>query len=207
MWRLALIAWPPYIDVFLILIIPFLCQSSVKCNVSNPNLGLICGRIFTFLPSELTIRLGGEKSQERGKKDYQNIKRNPNFTPLTVWRRGKKTSCSTVPDTAVLPYARCFFPLLTPYNFSVFSPSNSGIWILETAFFSRMNVSHASVHPVEDPPPTDAINAPRVRMKDFQGTPGTTGGLSLRCCQFLFAAIALCVMVTTSDFSSVTAFW
>ena len=24
--------------------------------------------------------------------DYQNIKRNPNFTPLTVWRRGKKTS-------------------------------------------------------------------------------------------------------------------
>ncbi|RVW38840.1 hypothetical protein CK203_074170 [Vitis vinifera] len=34
-----------------------------------------------------------------------------------------------------------------------------------------MNVSHASVHPVEDPPPTDAINAPRVRMKDFQGTP------------------------------------
>ncbi|XP_021905637.1 CASP-like protein 5A2 [Carica papaya] len=69
-----------------------------------------------------------------------------------------------------------------------------------------MNVSHASVHPVEDPPTTEGGNAPRVRMKDIQGMPGTPGGLTLRLCQFMFAVAALCVMATTSDFPSVTAF-
>ncbi|KAA8539314.1 hypothetical protein F0562_026006 [Nyssa sinensis] len=68
-------------------------------------------------------------------------------------------------------------------------------------------MSHPSVHPLEDPPLTDAANnAPRVRMKDIQGMPGTPAGLVLRLCQFGFAAVALCVMTTTSDFPSVTAF-
>lgn len=72
-----------------------------------------------------------------------------------------------------------------------------------------MNVSHPSVHPLEAPPLTGADNdaPPRVRMKDIQGMPGTVGGLMLRCCQFAFAVVALCVMATTSDFPSVTAFW
>uniref|UniRef100_A0A2P2LNK0 CASP-like protein n=1 Tax=Rhizophora mucronata TaxID=61149 RepID=A0A2P2LNK0_RHIMU len=75
-----------------------------------------------------------------------------------------------------------------------------------------MSVSHASVHPVEDPPSTEAAgnnqnnNAPRVRMKEIQGMPGTEGGFALRVCQFVFAATALVVMATTSDFPSVTAF-
>lgn len=76
-----------------------------------------------------------------------------------------------------------------------------------------MSVSHASVHPVpvEAPPlQTEGANVPPaigVRMKDIQGMPGTIGGLSLRLAQFIFAIVALCVMVTTSDFPSVTAFW
>ncbi|KAJ9178116.1 hypothetical protein P3X46_010027 [Hevea brasiliensis] len=73
-----------------------------------------------------------------------------------------------------------------------------------------MNVSHASVHPVEDPPTTGGgnnnNNAPIVRMKDIQGMPGTKGGLVLRVFQFFFAAAALAVMASTSDFPSVTAF-
>ncbi|XAR59973.1 hypothetical protein NMG60_11033175 [Bertholletia excelsa] len=70
-----------------------------------------------------------------------------------------------------------------------------------------MNVSHPSVHPVESPSQlTEAENVPRVRMKDIQGMPGTIGGLVLRFGQFVFAAVALCVMATTSDFPSVTAF-
>lgn len=78
-------------------------------------------------------------------------------------------------------------------------------------------MSHATVHPVEDLPTTNGGgdhdgggggggNAPRVRMKDLQGMPGTPGGLALRLCQFLFAVAALCVMATTKDFPSVTAF-
>lgn len=75
-----------------------------------------------------------------------------------------------------------------------------------------MNVSHASVHPVEVVPTTEGGgdqngNGPRVRMKDIQGMPGTAGGLSLRVSQFVFAAAALAVMASTSDFPSVTAFW
>lgn len=71
-----------------------------------------------------------------------------------------------------------------------------------------MSVSHASIHPVEDPTTTDGgnNNAPRVRMKDIQGMPGTKGGLALRLSQFIFAATALSVMASTSDFPSVTAF-
>ncbi|XP_030542485.2 CASP-like protein 5A2 [Rhodamnia argentea] len=70
-------------------------------------------------------------------------------------------------------------------------------------------MSRPSVHPVEAPPVTNGgaqNNGPRVRMKDVQGMPGTRGGLVLRLCQFAFAAISLCVMATTSDFPSVTAF-
>jgi len=78
-----------------------------------------------------------------------------------------------------------------------------------------MNVSHASIHPVEEVPTTDGgvavaeqnVNVPMVRMKDIQGMPGTIGGLSLRVSQFVFAAAALSVMASTSDFPSVTAFW
>ncbi|KAL5998361.1 hypothetical protein ACLOJK_009301 [Asimina triloba] len=72
-----------------------------------------------------------------------------------------------------------------------------------------MNASRPTVHPVEAPPLiTDgaANEAPRVRMKDIQGMPGTAGGLVLRLCQFVFAALALGVMASTSDFTSVTAF-
>lgn len=74
--------------------------------------------------------------------------------------------------------------------------------------FEAMNVSHPSVHPIEAPPLTDGANdLPRVRMKDIQGMPGTPGGLALRLFQFAFAVAALCVMVSASDFTSVTAFW
>ncbi|KAJ7947817.1 CASP-like protein [Quillaja saponaria] len=71
-----------------------------------------------------------------------------------------------------------------------------------------MNVSQASVHPVEeDPPTTDgANNPPRARMKVIQGMPGTPGGLALRVGQFVLAVAALSIMATTSDFPSVTAF-
>ncbi|XP_077252912.1 CASP-like protein 5A2 isoform X2 [Tasmannia lanceolata] len=43
-------------------------------------------------------------------------------------------------------------------------------------------------------------------MKDIQGMPGTPGGLALRFFQFVFAVAALCIMVSTTDFTSVTAF-
>ncbi|KAJ3693036.1 hypothetical protein LUZ60_012131 [Juncus effusus] len=67
--------------------------------------------------------------------------------------------------------------------------------------------SRPAVHPVEAPPLTDAAENPQgVRMKDLQGMPGTPGGLLLRFAQFVFAAAALAVMATTSDFASVTAF-
>ncbi|XP_072980339.1 CASP-like protein 5A1 isoform X3 [Typha angustifolia] len=73
-----------------------------------------------------------------------------------------------------------------------------------------MFVSRPAVHPVEAPPLTDAAAGenppPRVRMKDFQGMPGTPGGLALRLSQFVFAVAALSAMVSTNDFTSVTAF-
>ncbi|KAI9077084.1 hypothetical protein K1719_040906 [Acacia pycnantha] len=71
-----------------------------------------------------------------------------------------------------------------------------------------MSVSLASVHPAEEVPVTEGEggNAPRVRMKDIQGMPGTPGGLTLRISQFIFAAAALSIMASTSDFPSVTAF-
>lgn len=70
-----------------------------------------------------------------------------------------------------------------------------------------MFVSRPVVHPVEAPPLREGgNNAPRVRMKDVQGMAGTPGGLVLRLFQFLSAVVSLCVMVTISDFSSVTAF-
>ncbi|XP_020423841.1 mitogen-activated protein kinase kinase kinase 1 [Prunus persica] len=57
----------------------------------------------------------------------------------------------------------------------------------------EMNVSHGSVHPVEDVPTTDgAVPHPlRVRMKDLPGMPGTHGGLALRLSQLLFSAADL----------------
>ncbi|CAK9139103.1 unnamed protein product, partial [Ilex paraguariensis] len=71
-----------------------------------------------------------------------------------------------------------------------------------------MNMSRPAVHPVEAPPMTDGANNPlRVRMKNVQGMPGTPGGLALRLCQFAFAVVSLCIMASTSDFPSVTAFW
>ncbi|CAI8585674.1 unnamed protein product [Vicia faba] len=79
-----------------------------------------------------------------------------------------------------------------------------------------MNVSHASVHPVEEVPTTDGgvavaeqqnVNVPMVvRMKDIQGMPGTVGGLALRVSQFVFGAAALSIIASTNDFPSVTAF-
>nr|P0DI70.1 RecName: Full=CASP-like protein 5A1; Short=GbCASPL5A1 [Ginkgo biloba] len=68
-----------------------------------------------------------------------------------------------------------------------------------------MNPSHPAVHPVEAPP-TDVHHAPRVRMKDYQGMPGTLGGLALRLGQFCFAVVAFSIMLSTDDFSTVTAF-
>ncbi|KAH6805985.1 hypothetical protein C2S53_002343 [Perilla frutescens var. hirtella] len=67
-------------------------------------------------------------------------------------------------------------------------------------------MSGPAVHPVDAPPPTTEAAPPRIRMKDVQGMAGTTGALILRLCQFAFAAVSLCVMATTSDFPSVTAF-
>ncbi|GAV64675.1 DUF588 domain-containing protein [Cephalotus follicularis] len=70
-----------------------------------------------------------------------------------------------------------------------------------------MNASRPSVHPIEAPPLTDEDPiGPRVRMKDVQGMPGTTGGLILRLSQCVFASISACVMATTTDFRTVTAF-
>ncbi|CAN4126139.1 unnamed protein product [Withania somnifera] len=43
-------------------------------------------------------------------------------------------------------------------------------------------------------------------MKDLQGMPGTIGSFILRMCQFVFSVVSICVMVTTSDFPTVTAF-
>ncbi|KAL8526059.1 hypothetical protein ACS0TY_015321 [Phlomoides rotata] len=67
-------------------------------------------------------------------------------------------------------------------------------------------MSGPAVHPVEAPAPLTEAAPARVRMKDVQGMAGTTGALFLRLCQFVFAAVSLCVMATTSDFPSVTAF-
>ncbi|XP_024955572.1 CASP-like protein 5A1 isoform X4 [Citrus sinensis] len=68
-----------------------------------------------------------------------------------------------------------------------------------------MFASRPAVHPVEAPPLTEAAGL-RVRMKDVQGMPGTPGGLVLRLLQFVFAAIAVSVMASTSDFHEATAF-
>lgn len=71
----------------------------------------------------------------------------------------------------------------------------------------RRMTSRPAVHPVDSSYMTNEAPAVHtVRMKDFQGMAGTTGGLLLRLCQFAFAVVSLCVMVTTSDFPSVTAF-
>lgn len=77
-----------------------------------------------------------------------------------------------------------------------------------------MSRSHPSIHPVDlaaapstAPPGEENIYPPmRLRMKDIQGMPGTSISLVLRAFQFLFAAISLSVMASTSDFPSVTAF-
>lgn len=71
-------------------------------------------------------------------------------------------------------------------------------------------MSHPAVHPVEAPPLSiengGGNGAPRIRMKDFPGVPGTPGSLVLRLLQSFFAIGACLVMSTTSDFPSVTAF-
>ena len=67
-------------------------------------------------------------------------------------------------------------------------------------------VSRSLVHPVGVPPAF--IEPPtRVRMKDYQGMPGTLGGLLLRLGQIFFAVFSIVMLVTTPDFSQVTAFW
>lgn len=68
-----------------------------------------------------------------------------------------------------------------------------------------MDVSHPAVHPV-GVPPASVQPPPRVRMKDYQGMPGTLGGLALRLGQLGFAVLAFGIMVSTPDFSQVTAF-
>ncbi|CAO2812970.1 unnamed protein product [Amaranthus hypochondriacus] len=71
-------------------------------------------------------------------------------------------------------------------------------------------MSHPAVHPVEAPPQHTENGGgpvvPRVRMKDLPGMPGTRGGLVLRLFQSFFAVGAFLIMVTTSDFPTVTAF-
>ncbi|KAK4481072.1 hypothetical protein RD792_011942 [Penstemon davidsonii] len=68
-------------------------------------------------------------------------------------------------------------------------------------------MSGPAVHPVQvEAPPMTEAPPPRVRMKDIQGMAGTTGGLFLRLCQFVFAAVSLCVMASTFDFPAFTAF-
>ncbi|GLJ53044.1 hypothetical protein SUGI_1129950 [Cryptomeria japonica] len=68
-----------------------------------------------------------------------------------------------------------------------------------------MNSSHPAVHPLAVSQ-TDVVIAPRVRMKDYQGMPGTLGGLSLRLGQFCFSVAAFSIMLSIDDFSTVTAF-
>ncbi|KAE8655393.1 CASP-like protein 5A1 [Hibiscus syriacus] len=73
-----------------------------------------------------------------------------------------------------------------------------------------MNVSHTSVHPVEDLPTTDGgvgSDGPNNNeVEHIQGMPGTAGGLALRICQFVSAVLGIFIMATISDFPSVTAF-
>lgn len=66
-------------------------------------------------------------------------------------------------------------------------------------------MSHPAVHPVAVPP---ALTEPpaRVRMKDYQGMPGTLGGVALRLGQLGFAVLSFGIMVSTPDFGQVTAF-
>lgn len=68
-----------------------------------------------------------------------------------------------------------------------------------------MEVSHSVVHPVGVVP---AFTQPpaRVRMKDYQGMPGTLGGLALRLGQLGFGVLSFSILVSTPDFSQVTAF-
>ncbi|KAJ7559973.1 hypothetical protein O6H91_04G108900 [Diphasiastrum complanatum] len=68
-----------------------------------------------------------------------------------------------------------------------------------------MDISHPAVHPV-GVPPAEARPPPRVRMKEWQGMPATAGGLTLRLGQFSFAVISFTMVVSISNFSTVTAF-
>lgn len=70
-----------------------------------------------------------------------------------------------------------------------------------------MEVSHPAVHPVfVGLPPALAHPPPRLRMKDYQGMPGTLGALALRFGQVGFSVLAFTIMVSTTDFAQVTAF-
>lgn len=69
-----------------------------------------------------------------------------------------------------------------------------------------MELSHPAVHPVAVPPAHTEPPA-RVRMKDYQGMPGTLGGVALRLGQLGFAVLSFSIMVSTPDFAQVTAFW
>ncbi|XP_056683339.1 CASP-like protein 5A2 isoform X3 [Spinacia oleracea] len=70
-------------------------------------------------------------------------------------------------------------------------------------------MSHPAVHPVDvllEPPAENAAAPPGVRMGYIKGLPGTKLGLVLRASQIFFATVAVVVMSTTSDFSSVLVF-
>ncbi|KAH7435901.1 hypothetical protein KP509_06G083300 [Ceratopteris richardii] len=68
-----------------------------------------------------------------------------------------------------------------------------------------MEVSRPAVYPVAVPPPITDPPA-RLRMKDYQGMPGTMVGLALRLSQLGFAVLSFSIMVSTPDFVQVTAF-
>lgn len=67
--------------------------------------------------------------------------------------------------------------------------------------------SHTAVHPVAVPPQFPRFLHPVVRMKVLAGSPGTMGGLALRLAQTGFSLISLCIMISITGFSSISAFW
>ncbi|XP_024376145.1 CASP-like protein 5A2 isoform X1 [Physcomitrium patens] len=67
--------------------------------------------------------------------------------------------------------------------------------------------SHTAVHPVAVPPQFPRFLHPVVRMKVLAGSPGTMGGLALRLAQTGFSLISLCIKISITGFSSISAFW
>lgn len=133
------------------------------------------------------------------------------FHPSVARKQTEQLFNPSLPRTTIIHIHTQSLSLAKPI--SIFSPIGElRRWeVFEVAFAGAMNGSRPSVHPVEAPPPATDAGAgenplPRGRMKDIQGMPGTRGGLALRLSQFAFAVVALCIMASTSDFPSVTAF-